>query len=437
MRKLGGVLISRLKNSTESAPEAIPVPPEVKLPMSMHFGTPAKLLVKAGDYVKVGQMIGEAAEMVSSPVYASVSGTVKNIDYIDSFTGEEAVTVTITSDGRQIPWEGIKPPPQIMNWAGILEAVKNSGVVESDGAGYPTAHELMLENYNKLDYILVNGLEDEPYITSNARAMTDDAESVWEGAKLLKMYLNPRKLIICMDNRQRQAVSKMTALSADAAGIEVRALPPLYPQGQRKVLAYNVTGRIVPEGERLPDIGCIVINCATVAAIAAYVKTGTPLVSKCVTVGGPAVKSPKNLIAPIGTPVSALFDYCGGLKDDVKKIVLGGPISGTAIPNVDIPIVKTTNAVLAFSEKNAAPSDSRACIKCGQCVNVCPMRLLLPYIENAYELKKYELLRKFKVNICAECRCCAYSCPAKRPLAQVMALSKNILKRMSEGEAKE
>jgi len=164
-----------------------------------------------------------------------------------------------------------------------------------------------------------------------------------------------------------------------------------------------------------------------VAAIAKYVKTGSPLVSKCVTVDGPAVNSPKNLIAPIGTPVSALFDYCGGFKDEAKKVILGGPMTGTAIPTTDIPIVKTTGAVLAFSGKSARPPEPSACIKCGRCAAVCPMRLIPMYIENAFELKKTEQLQDYTVNRCVECGCCAYSCPAKRPLAQVMTLAKNIL----------
>ena len=437
MKKLCGVLLPRLKSTSGCAPEAIPVPPEVKLSMSMHCGTPANPVVAVGDYVKVGQVIGEAAGAVSAPVHASVSGTIKSIDYIDSLTGEKTVTVTITSDGNQTPWEGIKPPPKISSLAQLLEAVKDSGAVESDGAGSPAAHELAMENYNTLDYLLVNGLESEPGIASNASAMTNDSEYVWEGVKLLKMYLGPRRLVICIENTKPEIIKKIKELSAGALGIEVCALEPRYPQGQRKALVYNVTGRVVPEGGRTADIGCIVINCAAVAAIARYVKTGSPLVSKCVTVGGPAVVNPKNVIAPIGTPVSELLDHCGGLKGDVKKIILGsGPMTGTAIPNTDIPITKATNAVLALSGKNAVPPEASACIKCGRCVKVCPMRLLPPYIEKAFDQKKPEKLSKFKVDICAECGCCAYTCPAKRPLAQVMALSKGMLKKMSDEETK-
>jgi electron transport complex protein RnfC len=195
---------------------------------------------------------------------------------------------------------------------------------------------------------------------------------------------------------------------------------------------YNVTGRIVPEGGRLPDVGCIVVNCTTVATFAKYIKTGNPLVSKCVTVDGSAVKKPKNVIVPIGTPVRDIFAHCGLLpegkmNDNIKKVTLGGPMMGVAIPNLDIPIVKITNAVLAFSAKDAKPPEPAACIKCGRCIFKCPMNLMPPNIENAYELKKPELLKKFKVNMCAECACCAFTCPAKRPLVQVMLLSKNML----------
>ena len=427
MRKLGGVSAPHFKNTATFAPEAIPAPPEVRIPMSMHDGAPANPVVTVGDYVKVGQLIGEAVGPVSSPVHASVSGTIKSIDNIDGLTGEKAVTITIASDGNQTTWEGIAPPT-VTNLAEFLEAVKNSGVVGLGGAGYPTASKLTLKESVKLDYILVNGAECEPYITSDTRTMLDDAEYVWEGVKLLKQYLKPKTIIICIENNKPEAIKKMQGLCAGTEGIEVRTLPSLYPQGERKVLVYNVTGRIVPEGARLPDVGCVVINCTTVATYAKYIKTGIPLVSRCVTVDGSAVKNPKNVIAPIGTPVRCLFDYCGGFKEEAKKITFGGPMMGAAIPSLDTPIVKITNAVLAFNEKDAEPPEATPCIKCGRCITKCPMHLMPPNIENAYELKKPELLKKYKVNMCAECACCAFTCPAKRPLVQVMTLSKAMLR---------
>ncbi|MDR2543210.1 MAG: electron transport complex subunit RsxC [Treponema sp.] len=437
MSKVGGVHAPHLKNTASNVPEVLPVPAEVRLPMSMHAGKAANPVVAVGDYVKVGQIIGEAEGFVSSPVHASVSGTVKSIDTTDSITGKRAVTITITSDGNQTPWEGITPP-QVTNLEEFLEAVRNSGVVGLGGAGYPTAPKFTLKETQKLDYILVNGAECEPYITSDTRTMVDDTDHVWNGVLLMKKYLKPKDIIICIEDNKPEPIKKLKALCAQmevdgVTKVSVRVLPSLYPQGERKVLVYNVTGRIVPEGGRLPDVGCIVVNCTTVATFAKYIKTGHPLITKCITVDGSAVKNPKNVIAPIGTPVRDIFEYIGGLvsdgklNDNVKKVTLGGPMMGMAIPNLEIPIVKITNAIIAFSAKDAVPPEPSACIKCGRCITQCPMSLMPPYIENAFELKKPELLQKFKVNMCAECACCAFTCPAKRPLVQVMILSKDIL----------
>jgi len=433
LKKLGGVKTPHHKNTAKCAAETIPTPKEVRLPMSMHTGTPANPVVSVGDYVKVGQLIGEAVGFVSAPVHASVSGTVKSIDTLDGITGEKAVSVTIASDGNQTLWEGLSPV-QVTNLKEFLEAMKNSGVVGLGGGGYPTAPKFTLKETVKLDYILVNGAECEPYITSDTRTMVDDTEYLWYGVLLMKEYFKPKNIIICIENNKPEAIKKLGDLCKGKEGISVRVLPSLYPQGERKILVYNVTGRIVPEGGRIPDIGCVVVNCTTVAVLAKYIKTGIPLVSRCVTVDGSAVKNPKNVIAPIGTPVRELFDYCGGLKDDVKKVTLGGPMMGVAIPSLDIPIVKITSACLAFSAKDAETGESTACIKCGRCIFKCPMNLMPPNIENAFELKKPLLLKKFKVNMCAECACCAFTCPAKRPLVQVMILSKKMLKEYEKSQ---
>jgi electron transport complex protein RnfC len=258
--------------------------------------------------------------------------------------------------------------------------------------------------------------------------MIDRADYVYEGALLLKKHLNPKKVVICIESNKPDAIYKLKYLSAGNSGIEVKILPSSYPQGERKVLVYNVTGRIVPEGARLTHVGCLVLNCTTVAVFAEYIKTGMPLVAKCVTVDGSAVKNRKNVVAPIGTPIRELFDFCGGLKSDVKKVIMGGPMMGAAVPDLDEPVIKTTNSILAFTAKDAVLPEPSACIKCGRCITKCPMNLMPSYIEAAFELKKVDLLRKYKVNMCAECSCCAYICPAKRPLSQVMTLSKKMLK---------
>jgi len=391
----------------------------------MHAGTPAKPIVAKGDLVKVGQLIGEAEGRVSSPVHASVSGQVKSVDEFDPVTGEVATSVVITTDGEQVVCEDLSPPV-VTTTAEFLKAVQDSGVVGLGGAGYPTAPKLTLREGTNLDYILINGAECEPYITSDTRTMVDDTEYVFEGSVLLKKYLSPKKVIICIEDNKPQAIEKLRKLATDVDGLEVHALPSKYPQGERKVLVYNITGRIVPEGGRLTDVGCIVTNCTTVAVFAKYIKTGMPLTHRIVTVDGSAVKTPKNVIAPIGTPISALFEYCGGLAEDAKKIIMGGPMMGAAVPSLDMPTVKVTGSIMAFTAKDSKTFEPTACIKCGRCIHQCPMNLMPSFIEDAFELKNIDMLNKLKVNMCVECGCCAYLCPARRPLAQVMVLSKNM-----------
>ena len=411
------------------------MPAEVHIPMSMHSGAPAKPVVSVGDEVKVGQLIGEADGFVSSPVHASISGTVKSISDRDFVTGQKAVTVTIASDGEQAEYEGLKPPT-ITNLQEFLGAIRDSGAVGLGGAGYPTAAKLAIKekDMDRLDYILINCAECEPYITSDTRTMIDDTDYVFEGVQLLKKYLKPKNVIMCIESNKREASEKMKAVFAGTEGVEVRVLPTMYPQGERKVLVYNVTGRTVPEGGRLIDVGCLVLNCTTITVFARYAGTGMPLVQKAVTVNGTAVKTPKNVLAPIGTPIRELFDFCGGLEDGAKKILVGGPMMGIACPSMDMPVVKTTNAVLAFSEKDAATPRESVCIRCGRCVSKCPMRLMPLEIERAYRLKKPELLERHKVNMCVECGCCAYSCPAKRQLVQTMQLSKLMLREYQKAQ---
>ncbi len=426
MRKLSGVHAPHLKNTADRAPESIPVPAEVVLPMSMHIGAPSKPVVKPGDEVKVGQLVAEASGFVSSPVYASVSGKVKSVEAFEGANGSRTTAVTIVSDGLQTPYEGLQPPV-VTNTDEFLTAVRDSGAVGLGGAGFPTAAKLKVEP-GKIDTIIINGAECEPYITSDTRTMIDDAGLVWAGALLLKKFLDVKSLVIAIEDNKPLPIKKMNDYSAGGSGITVKTLPAVYPQGGEKVLIYNTTGRAVPEGKLPLDVGVIVLNVTTVATIARYIKTGMPLVSKCVTVDGSAVKEPKNVIAPIGTPVQELFDYCGGFSEEPGKVLYGGPMMGIAIHDLRLPVLKSTNAVLAFNEKDAKLPKESACIRCTRCVVSCPLKLMPLNIETAYKLKKPELLEKYKVNICMECGCCAYVCPAKRRLVHVMKLSKAMLR---------
>jgi len=295
--------------------EPIPTPPEVRL-----F---AKPLVAAGDLVSAGQLIGQALE-IGLPIHASVSGKVKTIDDFDPITGEKVPSIVISSDGEQAHHD-ILTPPVISNTAECLNALQSSGAVGFDGIKSAT---------DKLDYILINAVECEPYVTSDARAMIDNAEDILEGAVLLMKHINPKQLIICIGDNNPEAIEKMKGLMPSVDGISVRSLPSKYPQGHDKVLVQKVVGSMT-------DIGCAVVSSTAVSVLTNYVKTGMPYTHRVITVGGSGVKTTKNLIVPLGTAIKYLFDYCGGLTDDATEIIMGGPMTGKAVPSLDMHLTKT------------------------------------------------------------------------------------------------
>ncbi len=422
MFKLKGVHLNHCKNTADMPAIRMHTPKNVNIPMSMHIGAPAKPIVKAGDSVKVGQLIGEAGSGLSSPVYSSVSGTVKKIDEITAINGSSVTTVLIDADGEQAVFEGITPP-DIATREDFLSAVKMSGIVGLGGAGFPTSVKLSAD-ISKIDTIVVNGAECEPYITSDTRTMLDEAKLIAEGLAYLMKYLEVSRVIIGIENNKKKCIESMKKATADMSGVEVRSLNAMYPQGGEKVLVYHTLGRVIEEG-RLPlDCGVVVINCTTVAALAKYIKTGMPLVEKCITVDGSAIAEPKNVIVPIGTSVKDLVEFAGGFKCEPKKVLYGGPMMGMALPDLERPILKQNNAILAFDEKDAAPAPVTACIRCGRCVTHCPLGLSPCDISKAYELGDGALLEKSKVNLCMECGCCSYICPAKRNLVQTNKLAK-------------
>lgn len=424
-KRLPGVRAPHRKHTAGMAPIRMPAPAVVKIPMSMNIGRPAAPVVKAGDTVQVGQLIAEAGGFVSSPVYASVSGTVKKPEEMLLFNGGVCPVVVIESDGEQTPYEGLKAP-EVTDFDSFIDAVAKSGVVGLGGAGFPTAVKLKVDPA-KVDYICVNGAECEPYITADTRTMLDDSRLLLDGVALLQKYLQPGKVIIGIEDNKKQAIEKLRGMSKDMAGVEVAALPALYPQGGEKVLIHNTTGRIVPEGKLPIDVGCVVINTTTLAALARYIQTGMPLTEKYVTVDGSAIRNPQNVIVPIGTSLKDVAEFTGGFKEEPKKVLMGGPMMGIAMPDLEQVVVKNTNAVLFFGAKDAAAPEPTACIKCGRCVAHCPLRLMPADIETAYKMNKAEELKALKVNLCMECGCCGFICPARRPLVQTNKLAKAVL----------
>lgn len=424
--KLKGAHLKHCKNTADCAPVRMGVPKKVIIPMSMHIGAPARPVVAVGDCVKVGQLVGEPVQGLSSPVYSGVSGTVKKIDEMITVSGAHVTTVIIEPDGEQTVSESVAPPT-VTNKEEFLEAVKNSGLVGLGGAGFPTIVKLSADT-STIDTLVVNGAECEPYITSDTRTMIDDAEAVAEGIGLIQKYLGIKNAVIGIENNKQKCISSMKKATEGMSGVSVKALPALYPQGGEKVLVYHTLGRVIKEGQLPHHCGVIVINCTTVAAIAKYIKTGMPLVEKCVTVDGSAIAQPKNVIAPIGTPVLELIEFCGGFCCPPRKILAGGPMMGSALPDLNVPVLKQTNAILAFDRKDATPPEAGPCIKCGRCAQHCPLRLTPDDIAKAYRAHDAAALEKAKVNLCMECGCCSYVCPAKRNIVQTNKLAKAMLR---------
>lgn len=423
MSKLHGISVPHRKNTAKLAPVKMGAPTVAYYPMTQHIGAPAKPTVKAGDEVFVGTLIAEAGGFVSSPIYSGVSGKVKKVEPTLQPSGAYVDTVIIEPDGAQTPDAHLEAPV-VRDFDSFIDAVRKSGVVGLGGAGFPTAVKLGVKDLSKVEYVIVNGAECEPYLTGDTRTMLDRTDEVVHGIELLKKYLGDPKFIIGIEKNKPQCIKKMREATANIPDVNVKALPSVYPQGGEKVLIYNTTGRIVYEGKLPLDSGVIVINCTTLAALSHYISTGMPLVEKCITVDGNAVKDPKNVIAPIGTPVGEVFEFCGGFKAEPEKVLYGGPMMGISVADMSAPVLKQTNGLLAFSGDDAKPQRTTPCIKCGRCTNVCPLGLAPVSIGAAYEHNDHEALAKYKANLCMECGCCSYVCPAKRPLVQKNKLAK-------------
>ncbi len=347
------------------------------------------------------------------------------------------VAVVIESDGEMTVDENISPPV-LDSRESFIEALRNSGIVGLGGAGFPTHFKLDVSP-DKIEHLIINGAECEPYVTSDTYTMVERRDDMEYALNAMKKHLGIKSIIIGIESNKPQAIESMRKLMNDATDdctVQVKVLPPLYPQGGEKVLIYHTTGKTVPIGKLPIDVGCIVINCTTLAAIGTYLRTGMPLIEKCVTVDGGAVRNPQNVIAPIGTSVEDLFNFCGGLTVEPTKVIYGGPMMGITLPTLDSPVIKNTNAVLALTEKEAKLPKTTACIRCGSCTNTCPFGLAPAAIMKAYEKRDAERLIELNVNACMECGCCSFVCPANRPLVQTNKMSKIFLKEEIAKEAK-
>ncbi len=431
LKFLGKTHIPHNKNTAELAPVKMTSPKEVLLPMAQHIGAPATTIVKVGDEDKVGQLIAEPSGYVSSPIYSSVSGKVVKIDTYLRPDGKSVPAIRIESDGEMTVAEGITPP-NVHDFNSFVEAVRSSGLVGLGGAGFPTSVKLDAVKNGDIHTIVINGAECEPYITSDTRTMLDRSEDIYDGIAVLEKYVpGIERFVFGIENNKPECIEEMARIFQDNPKVSVMPLPSLYPQGAEKVIIYNTTGLTVPEGKLPADVGVLVINVTSLAVIASYIKTGMPLVEKCVTVDGSAVKEPCNVIAPIGTSIREIIEFAGGLKEDAGKVLFGGPMMGIAACSVDEPISKTTNAITVLNVKDATERESSACIHCGRCVSACPIGLNPTAFSKALNYgteEKMARLEEYSVNLCMECGCCSYVCPANRPLVQNNRLGKTALR---------
>jgi len=434
--KMHGIRLLHKKNTADSAPVRLPVPETVTIPMSMHIGKEAKIVVRKGDDVKVGQLIGEADGFVSSHIHASVSGEVRQIGEMMTAKGTKVSCVTIEADGKQTMYEGIKAP-DVSDFESFVTAVKKSGAVGLGGAGFPSFVKLNVFNLPSVESVIINAAECEPYITSDTRTMLDKSEYVFKGIEAIRRFMGVKHFIIGIENNKPEAIRVMKELAAGTQGVEVHVLPSLYPQGGEKVLVYHTTGKLIPRGGLPLDVGVIVTNVTTLAFIAEYLETGIPLVEKCITVDGSAVKEPKNVLVPIGMSIRDVIEGAGGLKEEAVKILYGGPMMGITVPSMDEPVLKNTNALIFMNKKEATPPRTTACIGCGACAAHCPFRLDPRAIAKAFKASDGAALQSLCVDLCMECGCCSYICPAHRPLVQTNILGKGKLKEYLFSQQKE
>ena len=426
----GGVHPHDMKAATnEKAIEQLPAPAQVVIPMSQHFGAPCTPLVKAGDHVKVGQKIGEFRGL-GAPIHASVSGTVKAVEPRPYSMGGNMMSVVIDNDGQDEVSEEVQAPanPDTLSVDEMVEIVKNAGIVGMGGATFPT-HVKISGGIGKVDTVIINGAECEPYITGDHRAMLERSEEIIGGATYLAKMFGVEKVVIGVEVNKQNGIDQLNKTIAEKhAPVVVEGLRCRYPQGGEKQLCQAITGKQVPPGGLPSNIGCAVFNINTTCCIFRAVTQGMPVVNKLVTVSGSGVMEPKNIECPIGTPVSALLDACGGVKDGTYKLIAGGPMMGMAQYTADIPVAKGTGAILAFSEKEEQTVEHPQCIRCGKCVGVCPMHLEPLFLYQYASKGLVDELNDAHIMDCMECGACAYTCPARLHLTHMFKTGKQLVK---------
>ncbi len=423
----GGVHPADMKALSKDSPiERLPLPEELILSMSQHLGAPAEALKKKGDSVSRGELVGKASSFISADVHSPVDGTVTDVRKVRLASGAvaDALVIKVSPEQGEDPFT-TEYDHSALSSEELLRLVKEMGIVGMGGATFPTGVKFTVPTGRTVDALIVNGVECEPYLTSDYRTMMERTVEVVEGAMIAARIVNPKKICIGVEMNKMDAVALLESKIAEKGyPIEVYALKMKYPQGDEKQLIKAVLGREVPSGKLPLDVGAVVVNVSTIYAIYEAVVFHKPLIERVVSVTGESVISPKNVIAPIGTKAIDLYNYAGGLKDDIDKLISGGPMMGFAFADESCPITKGTSGLLAIPLKIAA--DTMPCVSCGRCVAHCPMGLMPNKMFRNIKYGNYQVAMDLGLMDCKECGCCAYSCPSHLPLVQGFKLGKKM-----------
>jgi len=412
--------------SAGRAIEVLPPPEDVYIPLLQHIGAPCEALVQKGDRVKTGQIIANSNAFVSAPVHATVTGIVKDIDKYYHPLGRRAVMIHIQREGEE-EWEYLE---KIKDWKWtpkkkLLEIIRNAGIVGLGGATFPTHVKLDPPDDKSIDAFILNGVECEPYLTADDRLMIEHTDRILLGMAIMMHILDVHKGYIGIENNKPEAIARMQKRVVEQGyPFKVVPLKVKYPQGAEKMLIYSVLKRKVPAGKLPMDVGVVVNNVGTAFAVAEAIKDAKPLIQRVVTVTGDGVNTPKNLMVRIGTPFKELFNACGGFKDDVNQVFMGGPMMGMTQYHLESPVVKGSSGIVAVSRHLVEELTTFPCIRCGSCVRACPMNLMPLRLSALSQANRPEALEDFGISNCIECGCCAFACPANIPLVQWIRVGK-------------
>ena len=427
----GGVHPPEEKELSEHcAFEAMPLPTMVILPLSQHLGKQAKPLVDKRATVARGQVVAEADGFISAPVHAPITGTVKSIGRESNSNGymKEGMVIVPAApkEGEELPADMLfdAMDPATATPDEIRARVKEAGIVGQGGAAFPTFVKLSPPEGKTLDAVIINGCECEPYLTRDDRFMLERPEAIVSGLQLIMRALGVERGVIGIENNKPDAIASMQKAVASHPGLEVCALQTKYPQGAEKMLIKAVNGKEVPPGKLPLDVGVVIQNIGTAVAVHDAVAKGEPSITAALTVTGRGIREPKNLLVPVGTPIKDVIEYCGGLTEDAAKVIVGGPMMGVAQFNLEAPVMKATSGIVVLSKADVRKQEETGCLKCGKCVDACPLHLLPTRLARLAELNRLEEAEELGITVCMECGSCAYTCPAQIPLVQWLRLGK-------------